>query len=116
MCPKSVYSKLKNKSQRVNENSVYGYGKNSIDLYDCLTAVAMAVQHGFVDTDDFSCRRYYWSGDFTWIVPDKFVAFRGPVDGYRGRHHDLRFYVEYFTRTYVRTVIRLNCVEYDGAR
>lgn len=118
MCPKTISAKLKNKDQQVNEKSIYGFGKNSINLYDCLCAIDTAVKHNFVNFDDFNFRKYYWSRDFTWIVQRKLIAFRGPTAGFRAgrRFSDLSFYVEYFRRTNVKTVVRLNRVEYDSTR
>lgn len=106
MCPKAAYAKLKYAERPADEYSIYGYGKNSVDLYDSLSAIGTAIKHGLVDFD--GCHHYYWSDDFAWIVPDKFVAFRGP----RGRN-DVRCCVEYFRRTNVKTVIRLNHADYD---
>lgn len=103
MDPRTVFAMLK-------DRATSGYGGNAIGLYDCLSAVHKAVKYRLVDFYDFDCRKYYAFSDLTWIVPDKLIAFRGPVEG------RLQHYIEYFRKNNVKTVIRLNRANYDASR
>ncbi|VVC29679.1 Protein-tyrosine phosphatase-like,Dual specificity/tyrosine protein phosphatase, N- [Cinara cedri] len=107
MKPLIIYELLKSTIDQ--NNSVFGGDKTTcIDLYDCLNVIYKAVKYKFVDFNTFSCQEYYRSRDLTWIVPDKFIAFRGPIEKYPGQRNDLQYYVKYFQNNNVRTVIRLN--------
>lgn len=117
MCPRTVHAKLKINKHRIDENSIFGFGNNYNDgLYDCLSIIYKAVKYKLVNFNDFSCKKYYGCRDLTWIVPDKFIAFRGPVEEFhrRGQYDDLQYYVEYFQKNNVKTVIRLNCADYNS--
>lgn len=107
MSPMTVYRLLNHTGY---ENiSVFENGKNTcVGLYDCLSAVHKAVMYKFIDFNTFDSQEYEWSRHITWIVPHKFIAFRGPVEERPGRHNDLRYYVKYFRDNNVNTVIRLN--------
>lgn len=107
MSPITVYGLL---NRNGNENiSVYEKSRNTcVGLYDCLSVVHKAVKYKFVDFNAFDSKEYKWSRDITWIVPDKFIAFRGPVEERPGRHNHPRYYVKYFRDNNVNTVIRLN--------
>jgi len=120
MDPRTVFGILKDCNRHVDANySIFAHGNNNtVDLYDYLSAVHKAVKYRLVDFNDFSCQKYYEYSDLTWIVPNKLIAFRGPVERRRFYCHsdDLQRYVEYFRKNNVKTVIRLNCPEYDSSR
>lgn len=107
---------LKDNGYHIDENLIFGYDKKKgIDLYDCLCVIYKAVKYKLVDFNDFSRRKYSMSRDYTWIVPNKFIAFRGPVEEYPGQRNDLQYYVQYFQKNNVKTVIRLNCTNYNSS-
>ena len=67
------------------------------------------------------------NGDMNWVVPGKFLAFAGPEDELYEKHaiiaiargsQPFRFpqLIEYFKKTGVKTVIRLNNKMYDRKR
>ncbi|XP_053682396.1 putative uncharacterized protein DDB_G0277255 isoform X1 [Sabethes cyaneus] len=103
----------------------YVYSGYRISLYDCIHAVAKALEAGFFNFDDFDSQQYEHferveNGDFNWIVPDKFLAFCGPHSKSRLDNgypiHAPETYFDYFRKHNVTTVIRLNVKIYDAAR
>ncbi|XP_055542735.1 tyrosine-protein phosphatase cdc-14 isoform X2 [Wyeomyia smithii] len=103
----------------------YVYSGYRISLYDCIHAVAKALEAGFFNFDDFDSQQYEHyerveNGDFNWIVPDKFLAFCGPHSKSRLDNgypiHAPETYFEYFREHNVTTIIRLNVKIYDAAR
>nr|XP_029716965.1 LOW QUALITY PROTEIN: mucin-5AC-like [Aedes albopictus] len=103
----------------------YVYSGYRISLYDCIHAVAKALDAGFFRFDDFDAHQYEYyerveNGDFNWIVPDKFLAFCGPHSKSRLDNgypiHAPETYFEYFRKYNVTTIIRLNVKIYDAAR
>lgn len=103
----------------------YVYSGYRISLYDCIHAVAKALDAGFFRFDDFDAQQYEYyerveNGDFNWIVPDKFLAFCGPHSKSRLDNgypiHAPETYFEYFRKYNVTTIIRLNVKIYDAAR
>ncbi|XP_019565607.3 mucin-5AC isoform X2 [Aedes albopictus] len=103
----------------------YVYSGYRISLYDCIHAVAKALEAGFFRFDDFDAHQYEYyerveNGDFNWIVPDKFLAFCGPHSKSRLDNgypiHAPETYFEYFRKYNVTTIIRLNVKIYDAAR
>ncbi|XP_065077515.1 serine-rich adhesin for platelets-like isoform X3 [Ochlerotatus camptorhynchus] len=103
----------------------YVYSGYRISLYDCIHAVAKALDAGFFRFDDFDAHQYEYyerveNGDFNWIVPDKFLAFCGPHSKSRLDNgypiHAPETYFDYFRKYNVTTIIRLNVKIYDAAR
>ncbi|XP_058827489.1 serine-rich adhesin for platelets [Topomyia yanbarensis] len=103
----------------------YVYSGYRISLYDCIHAVAKALEAGFFNFADFDSQQYEYyerveNGDFNWIVPDKFLAFCGPHSKSRLDNgypiHAPETYFEYFRKYNVTTIIRLNVKIYDAAR
>lgn len=103
----------------------YVYSGYRISLYDCIHAIAKAIDAGFFSFDDFDSQQYEHferveNGDFNWIVPDKFLAFCGPHSKSRLDNgypiHAPETYFEYFRKHNVTTIIRLNVKIYDAAR
>ena len=78
---------------------------------------------GMINIDEYSHLDNPLNADLHVVVPDKFVALRGPTDlgerdysddkGYR--QFSPRHYVDIFQQIGVTTVIRLNAPEYDRA-
>ncbi|KAF7277897.1 hypothetical protein GWI33_009150 [Rhynchophorus ferrugineus] len=89
----------------------------TLKLFDCLNAIAKAVAFNFFNFDDFNCSEYdlydkLEFGDLNWLVPRKFLAFIGPTDNRTS--HAPEFYIKYFLKNDVKTVVRLNNVLYDS--
>lgn len=123
MNPLTIHSILKNSNYSVQGvDSILGHGKNDyeIDLYECLNVVYKTMKYRIVNFSDFNFQEYYnQSLDMTWIVPDKLVAFRGPIECDNtatgpGRNVLLQNFVKYCKDNNVKTVIRLNDKEYKS--
>jgi len=123
MDPLIIHSILKNNNYCVNGmDSIFGHGKNDyrIDLCECLNVVYKAMKYRIVNFNDFNIQEYdNQSLDMTWIVPDKLVAFRGPIENDNtaagpDRNVLLQNFVKYFKENNVKTVIRLNDTEYKS--
>lgn len=79
---------------------------------------------GFFDFRDFNPNEYdrydrLQNGDMNWLLPRKFLAFIGPVDELVANstgYHPPTFYIPYFLRSGIRTIIRLNGVQTYDAR
>ncbi|XP_015917751.1 dual specificity protein phosphatase CDC14AB isoform X2 [Parasteatoda tepidariorum] len=103
------------------------YGQSSYDLTlsDCLHAVSKAVENNFLDFEGFDVDEYEHyerveNGDLNWIVPKKFIAFCGPhaKNKYENGYplHSPEFYLSYFRKHNVTTIVRLNKKVYDAHR
>jgi len=123
MDPLTIYSILTNDNYYYiyGKDSIFDYGKNvGIDLYDCLNAVYKAIKYRIVNFNYFNCQEYENQyRDMTWIVPDKLVAFRGPIECDNAaagpdRNVLLQNFVKYFKQNNVKSVIRLNDTEYNS--
>lgn len=79
-----------------------------------------AVTFKFFDFSDFNVLEYdahdkLHNGDMNWIVPRKFVALIGPTDCNDAINaHSPTFYINYFLKNDVKTVIRLNNKLYNA--
>lgn len=94
-----------------------GGGSNwTINLLDCFNAILKARILGFFDFRDFNPNEYdkydrLQNGDINWLLPRKFLAFIGPLDerlAIASGYHSPSFYISYFLKHGVRSVIRLN--------
>lgn len=92
----------------------------TIRLIDCFNAFKKALFFGFVNLEDFdaeACEKIekMYGGDMSWIVPQKILAFSSPLDNPPDRtYHAPKFYVDYFHKNNVKTVVRLNLKMYDS--
>ncbi|XP_030762540.1 dual specificity protein phosphatase CDC14B-like [Sitophilus oryzae] len=89
----------------------------TLKLLDCLQAISKAIAFNFFNFEDFNSSEYdlynkLEFGDINWLVPRKFLAFIGPTDNRTS--HPPEFYIKYFIKNDVKTVIRLNNVLYDS--
>jgi cell division cycle 14 len=96
-----------------------------LEVIDCWRGVERASILGWIDAIDMEEYDHYKNpleGDLHFIIPDKLIAFRGPVqlqDSKRYsdvggvRYFSPAFYVEPFLDMGVSTVIRLNSLAYD---
>ncbi|CAH1163818.1 unnamed protein product [Phaedon cochleariae] len=90
----------------------------TLKIVDCLQAMYKALTFNFIDFDDFNINEYdlydkLQYGDLNWLVPRKFLAFLGPADNKSA--HPPEFYLKYFLKNDVKTVIRLNSIIYDSS-
>lgn len=109
-------SKLK---YRPFQDASVGLSPYKITVRDCLDAVHKASVFGFFNFNDFNVSEcsYYENiehGDLNWIIPQKFLAFPGPVEEKNDYYHHPNFYVEYFLTNNVTDVVRLNQRAYDA--
>ena len=85
----------------------------------------MAVQLGWYDFRTFDLSKYdHWkkveTGDLSWIIPKKFIAFAGPIDG--GVDEDgvptstPETYIPMFREAGVTAVVRLNKRQYNAEK
>jgi cell division cycle 14 len=96
-----------------------------LDIIDCWRGVERANILGWIDAIDMEEYDHYnnpLEGDLHFIIPDKLIAFRGPVqlqgsklysDVGRVRFFSPAFYLEPFLDMGVSTIIRLNSLAYD---
>lgn len=101
------------------QDASVGLSPYKITMKDCLDAIHKASVFGFFNFNDFNLSEcsYYENiehGDMNWIIPQKFLAFPGPVQERNDYYHHPNFYVEYFLNNNITDVIRLNQKAYDG--
>jgi len=67
----------------------------------------------------------YQNGDLSWIIPQKFIAFKTPVDikpksccesSNEEKYHSPEFYIPILKKLGIKHVIRLNNPEYDKSK
>lgn len=96
------------------ENSKY-----TLELLDCFNALHKAHQYNLFNFEDFDViemEKYekMQYGDISWIVPNRLLAFSGPNTSEPNTcYHPPEFYLEYFKRSGVELVVRLNQKTYD---
>lgn len=64
---------------------------------------------------NFFTKHLQFTGDLSWIVPQKLLAMAGPC-GEKNGNYEVEVYVGYFKDRNVHTVIRLNKSKYDARR
>ncbi|XP_044745852.1 uncharacterized protein LOC123307553 isoform X2 [Coccinella septempunctata] len=92
----------------------------TIKLEFCFNAISKAVAFNFFNFDDFDVTEYdmyekLQFGDMNWLVPRKFLAFIGPNSSEFLNGHPPDYYIKYFLKNDIKTVIRLNNKMYDAA-
>ncbi|XP_056645016.1 dual specificity protein phosphatase CDC14C-like [Diorhabda sublineata] len=90
----------------------------NLKIIDCFNAIGRAMTFNFVDFKDFNVDEYdIYSkieyGDLNWLIPRKFLAFIGPADNRTA--HPPEFYIKYFLKNDVKTIIRLNGIVYNAS-
>ncbi|GAQ83809.1 Protein tyrosine phosphatase CDC14 [Klebsormidium nitens] len=96
-----------------------------LTVYDCLCALQKATTLGWIEFRNFDISHYEHfeqveNGDLNWIIPGKLLAFSGPqakrteIYGYRTLVPE--DYLDYFYKTGVTGVVRLNNKVYDRRR
>ena len=118
-------------------DATFTESKFDLTLLDCWRGLARAktlgwidspqndgnVPFGSLDKDEYKHYDNPLNGDLHFVVPGKFIAFRGPVDLPGGeeyldqdgfREFSAHYYVELFQVLGVSTVVRLNERRYDG--
>jgi len=107
----------------------YGTATYWITVLDCLKGLNRAIKKGLVKMDEFDLQEteYYEAvehGDMNWVLPGKFLAFATPHDEtspdygvdrspYRAPRTRIEDTIEYFKRSGITTVVRLNNKTYD---
>lgn len=77
------------------------------------------IKLGWYEFKNFDPKEYEYyekveNGDLNWIIPNKFIAFMGPVDNKREqRGNQPEDYIQIFKHFGVQTVVRLNEAKYD---
>ena len=93
-------------------------------VYHCLKGLEFAISLGWYRFKDFDSREYEYyervdNGDLNWIIPDKFIAFMGPIDPVAGQpkvSNGAEDYLSVFKHFGVSHVIRLNEPKYDKTK
>ncbi|XP_050925697.1 dual specificity protein phosphatase CDC14AB [Lates calcarifer] len=97
----------------------------SLTVLDCLQAIRKALQHGFLDFENFDVEEYEHyerveNGDMNWIIPAKVLAFSSPHSRSKIENgyplHAPEAYFAYFRQNDITAVVRLNRKLYDGRR
>ncbi|KAL1501126.1 hypothetical protein ABEB36_006511 [Hypothenemus hampei] len=118
MSPRDVYKLLQNVSQlKPFVDASQFVCTFTLKLIDCYNALAKAQTFNFVNLEDFNVSEYdlfnkLEYGNINWLLPRKFLAFIGPADNWTA--HPPEFYIKYFLKNDVKTVIRLNNILYDA--
>ncbi|XP_022902571.1 dual specificity protein phosphatase CDC14C-like [Onthophagus taurus] len=121
MPPRKIYQTLLS-AGGVYKNFVdasQGVSSYTLRLLDCFQAIEKARAFNFFNFKDFNCLEYdtydkIQNGDLNWLLPRKFIAFIGPTDCEFMNGHAPEFYLKYFLRNDVKSVIRLNNKVYDA--
>jgi len=97
--------------------STYGLSMN-----ECFSALDKAKRLGWIDLETFDYQEYTFyeqveNGDFNWIIPKKFIAMCSPTATQRRTEttvtHTPDYYLPYFKKHGVSSIIRLNTPEYE---
>lgn len=92
-----------------------------LHLLQCLQGLEYAIKFGWYDFKTFNVKNYEYyerveNGDLNVIIPNKFVAFMGPIEkrdaNQRYGHHPNK-YVEIFKKWDTTRVVRLNEEKYN---
>lgn len=92
----------------------------TIKLEFCFNAISKAMAFNFFNFDDFDVTEYdmyekLQFGDMNWLVPRKFLAFIGPNSSEFLSGHPPDYYLKYFLKNDIKTVVRLNNKMYDSS-
>ena len=102
----------------------YGECYYACTVEHCWQGIEHAIRLGWYSFKDFDDREYEYyekveNGDLNWIIPNKFIAFMGPLDNvnkYEKRGNTPEDYIQVFHHFNVTRVIRLNEAKYDRKR
>lgn len=95
-----------------------------ITVLDCATAMYKAVSIGHFSYKDFNLQTFtsmsqLQNGDFSWIIPNKFIAFSGPIANKKREISPGAYtlnpeeYIPLFKKLGVKCIIRFNSKCYD---
>jgi len=110
---------------RAFRDASYGPSTWDLQIIDCLRGFERGLDLGWFDLDQFDLKKFdrhadIEQGDMSWIVPKKFIAFRGPAGNARDECGNPtltpQIYVPIFRQEGVGTVVRLNSKQYDKRR
>lgn len=108
---------------RPYRDASYGDCTYSCSIFQCLKGLEIAVEHGWYKFNEFDNKEYEYyekveNGDLNWIIPNKFIAFMGPVDptGHVKRGNSPEDYLQVFKHFGVTHVVRLNEAKYERQR
>ncbi|EFO91319.1 CRE-CDC-14 protein [Caenorhabditis remanei] len=96
-----------------------------LHVHDVLRGIEKALKFGWLDFTNFDHEEYEHyerveNGDFNWIIPGKILSFCGPHNESREEngypYHSPEVYFEYFHKTKVSTIVRLNAKNYDASK
>lgn len=83
----------------------------------------MAAQHNWYNFREFDNKEYEYyekieNGDLNFIIPNKFIAFMGPIDGAvrKPGQNSPEDYLQIFKHFNVTHVVRLNEPKYDASK
>ena len=97
----------------------------TMTILDVLRGLQFAVNLGWYDYTAFGIEKFdHWkrvdTGDMTWIIPNKFIAFAGPFDDGVDEEglpaSSPETYVPHFNDSGVTSIVRLNRPQYDASR
>lgn len=98
----------------------YPYG---LKIRSCFNALEKSKQLKWIDFGNFDYNEYRFyeqveNGDFNWIIPNKLISFCSPTAVAANTcdtiTHDPEYYVQLFKERGIKTVVRLNKIEYDA--
>lgn len=102
----------------------YGDCTYSCSIFHCLKGLELAASHGWYNFREFDNKEYEYyekieNGDLNFVIPNKFIAFMGPVEGpaavKRGANSP-EDYLQIFKHFNVTHVVRLNEPKYEASK
>eukprot|EP00960_Hanusia_phi_P071674 767602-Hanusia_phi.AAC.1 len=116
-----VFSEINNKHLRPYRDATWLKSTYDLSVKDCWDGLLRARKCGFYNFLLFDEEEYLYydnprNGDLHFIVPNKFIAFKGPVSNNRCNSfaHAPADFVELFGSLKVETIVRLNEAEYEA--
>ncbi|RKP17974.1 phosphatases II [Rozella allomycis CSF55] len=106
-------------------DALKGSASYFLTILDCLRGIKKAIQCGILKLEELDVKEErVENGDMNWVVPGKFLALAGPEKSIYDRHSAIAMsrglnpfhfadLIEYFKKTNVKCVVRLNNKLYD---
>jgi len=131
MTPEEAFAPVQESLNQLQPYRDAGYGPATywISVLDCLKGFNRGLKKGLINLQDFNLQEYEYyeaveHGDMNWVLPGKFLAFATPHDEtspdygthispYRAPRTRIEDTIEYFKRSGVTCVVRLNNKTYD---
>ncbi|EKX36845.1 hypothetical protein GUITHDRAFT_158653 [Guillardia theta CCMP2712] len=116
-----VFSEISQRHLRPYRDATWTKSTHDLSVKDCWDGLLRARKCGFYKFSSFDSEEYLFydnprNGDLHFIVPDKFIAFKGPVSNScrNSLAHSPEDFLDLFAALGVEKIVRLNEAEYDA--